>query len=145
MSTSRVLALLAAIAILAIAVPYGAVRSLHQRRLSLADAELDALAPAAVRILPGAPAVNVLLGPGRVPKTTDNHWLEGPTYPLQSALDGISVTADPWGNAYVINLGVARRQSILWLMSAGPDGTLQTPFDGSTGSPLGDDVGRRLR
>lgn len=143
MSAKRLLAALAVIAILAIAVPYAAVRSLHVRRLAQAGSELDRLAAEASRRLAGAPAVNVLLGPGRVPKAVDERWHMGPTYPLGSVLRGVSVTADPWGNGYVINSGATR--SAIWLLSAGPDGTLQTPFDGSTTAPLGDDIGRHLR
>ena len=144
MSTGRLLAALTAIAFLAIVVPFAAVRSLHERRLSRVSAELDALAPAASRALTSAPAVNVLLGPGRVPMSADPRWLDGPSYPLQNALEPALVTPDPWGNGYVVNLRAGAKAAV-WLLSAGPDGTLQTPFDGSSSSTLGDDVGRRLR
>jgi hypothetical protein len=145
MSITRLIVALAVIAVLAIAVPYAAVRSLHQHRLASADADLQRLAPAVRQRIDTAPAVNVLLGPGRVPRTTDSRWHTGSTYPLPSALDGVAVTADPWGNGFVVNVGVRDTPSAVWLLSAGPDGTLQTPFDGSTTAPLGDDIGRRLR
>lgn len=144
MPASRLFGLLTAILVLAIVVPYAAVRSLHQHRLAAANAALDAMGPAVGRALPGVPVVDVLLGPGRVPKSTDPRWLAGATYPLQSAVPRAQVTADPWGNAYVVNRGAAGTAAV-WLLSAGPDGTLQTSFDGSTTAPLGDDLGRRLR
>ena len=143
MSLRRLLAALTGIALLAIALPYAAVRTLHERRLALADADLDRLAAAAKDTLGHAPAVSVLLGPGRVPKANDTRWLAGASYPLDSALGTIPVTADPWGNGFVINAGA--NPSSLWLLSAGPNGTLETPFDGSPGRPLGDDLGRHLR
>jgi hypothetical protein len=143
MSLRRLVVALTLIAVLAIAIPYVAVRSLHRHRLVLADTELDRLGSAASRNLANAPTVNVLLGPGRVPKTTDARWHAGPTYPLESALRGVSVTPDPWGNGFVINTGAAR--SAVWLLSAGPNGMLETPFDGSSSVPLGDDLGRHIR
>jgi hypothetical protein len=143
MSLRRVLVALTGIALLAIALPYAAVRTLHERRLALADTELDRLAAAANGTIGRAPAVNVLLGPGRVPKANDTRWLDGASYPLDSALSEIAVTADPWGNGFVINAGAS--PSSRWLLSAGPNGTLETPFDGSSGRPLGDDRGRHLR
>lgn len=143
MSARRLLAALVLIGILAFAVPYAAVRSLHHHRLALAGTELDRLTAEVNRTLASAPAVNVLLGPGRVPKAGDTRWHAGPTYPLESILRGVSITADPWGNGYVVNYGANR--SAVWLLSAGPNGTLETPFDGSATAPLGDDIGRHLR
>ena len=103
------------------------------------------MAPAVSSALSGVPDANVLLGPGRVPKGSDPRWLQG-TYLLQTALRQLQVNADPWGNAYVVNRGAADLStSTIWVLSAGPDGTLQTPFDGSSASPLGDDLGRRVR
>ncbi len=57
------------------------------------------------------------------------------------------VTADPWGHAYVTNadayLSTASPLPPIWIVSAGPDGILQT---GATYvEPSGDDIGLRLR
>jgi general secretion pathway protein G len=54
------------------------------------------------------------------------------------------VTPDPWGNAYVINANgfpVQGRQ--VWLISAGPDGKIDTPSNSET--IQGDDVGTRIK
>jgi len=44
--------------------------------------------------------------------------------------------ADPWGNVYLVNIRDSRQA---WVISAGPDGILQTPFTPGTASPAGDD------
>ena len=43
--------------------------------------------------------------------------------------------ADPWGNAYLVNIRDPRQA---WVISAGPDGILQTPF-GAPNGPVADD------
>ncbi len=54
------------------------------------------------------------------------------------------VTADPWGNSYITNADAFRIDSgPIWILSAGPDGIVDTP---STGDMLlNDDIGLRLR
>ena len=58
---------------------------------------------------------------------------------------------DPWRNAYLVNAAYLpggtshdpnRR---VWVLSAGPDGIPQTPFDGSSTDPQGDDIAFRLQ
>jgi prepilin-type N-terminal cleavage/methylation domain-containing protein len=55
------------------------------------------------------------------------------------------VTADPWGNQYLSNIGVMAIQGTTpcWIISAGPNGTLETAESG--GSLGGDDIGLRIR
>jgi len=143
MSARRLVALLGAVFVLAIVVPYAAVRTLHERRIAAADATLTSMADAASRSLDRSPQVNTMIGQGRVPRATDTRWLEGTTSPFVA--EGAHVmAADPWGNGYVVNIGAAAGR-VVWLLSAGPDGVIQTPFDGSTAEPAGDDRGRRLR
>lgn len=50
-----------------------------------------------------------------------------------------SPTADPWGNAYLVNVeGLVDPRQPAWVLSAGPDGIVQTPVDAL--KPVGDDV-----
>ncbi len=54
------------------------------------------------------------------------------------------VTADPWGNAYVLaadNFDLDGRAAFVF--SAGPNGTIDTPI--FSVSPLGDDIGIRVK
>lgn len=46
---------------------------------------------------------------------------------------------DPWGNAYIMNPGNFAAGGTVWLLSAGPDGTVDTPLSAAT--LAGDDVG----
>ena len=64
---------------------------------------------------------------------------------------------DPWGNRYAINIGNTRNNTdptlsyALWVLSAGPNGTLETEYNPSTppiGTVLatgGDDIAYRIR
>ncbi|MGC2062264.1 MAG: type II secretion system protein GspG [Thermodesulfovibrionales bacterium] len=55
-----------------------------------------------------------------------------------------TVNADPWGRVYVLNANAFLAASgPVWLLSAGPDGNVDTPANADT--VLGDDVGVRLR
>lgn len=55
-----------------------------------------------------------------------------------------SVTADPWGNAYVINAdGFAVSDNRVWILSAGPNGIMET--NPRRESIEGDDIGIRIK
>lgn len=42
----------------------------------------------------------------------------------------LSVNADPWGNTYLIGVKNGEKKDLpVWILSAGPDGILQTPID----------------
>ena len=54
------------------------------------------------------------------------------------------VTADPWGNSYIINAdGFLIANQPVWILSAGPNGQVETPTFSQT--LLGDDIGLRLK
>jgi type II secretory pathway pseudopilin PulG len=67
--------------------------------------------------------------------------------------------SDPWGNRYAVNIGLidtspgvqttaGRPKSAVWVLSAGPNGTIETPFVQSTIAatvPVGDDIGFRIQ
>ena len=56
-----------------------------------------------------------------------------------------NLDADPWGNAYQINAStlVGGNTSVTWVISDGPDATLQTSTSATTLS--GDDIGVRIK
>jgi type II secretory pathway pseudopilin PulG len=143
----RVTALLAVIVVLAFVLPYGAVRTLHARRLRAADEGTRAIAERLNVILagqaPGIPAgTEVLAGPGDRPVVLDGPWNSATSVPL-ARLD-VSAQADPWGNAYLVNIAARQSAGTAWVLSAGPDGIVQTPFV-SQGAPLGDDRATPIR
>ena len=135
----RLVAALGAIVILALVLPYMAVQTFHQRRLDRADRQLQSIAAsvsARVATNPSAvpAATHVLAGSGQPPIVTDDEWNTASAFPLARVIGDIG--PDPWGNAYLVNLADRRHG---WVISAGPDGILQTPFTPGTASPAGDD------
>ncbi|HYR91674.1 MAG TPA: type II secretion system protein GspG [Terriglobia bacterium] len=62
----------------------------------------------------------------------------------------ISPQADPWGNKYLVNIINAKSGSAdaCFVLSAGPDGRVDTPFnisETSQAAPTGDDIIARIR
>ncbi|MBI5848185.1 MAG: prepilin-type N-terminal cleavage/methylation domain-containing protein [Nitrospirae bacterium] len=54
------------------------------------------------------------------------------------------VTADPWGNIYLTNANsFAATGQPVWIISAGPNGLLETPANSATSQ--GDDIGVRIK
>jgi general secretion pathway protein G len=54
------------------------------------------------------------------------------------------VTADPWGNAYILSASnFDMNGTAAFVFSAGPNGTIETPVFAL--SPLGDDIGIRVK
>ena len=86
--------------------------------------------------------------------------LRGPT--SQTGWNGpyfsTAINSDPWGNRYVVNIELldssatpitrsGRIKAAVWVLSAGPDGFIDTPFVQSilTAAPGGDDIGFRIQ
>lgn len=58
-----------------------------------------------------------------------------------------TVNADPWGNAYVTNAdAMLATGTPIWIMSAGPNGTIETASNAAQIDPAtSDDIGLRIR
>ncbi|MBA4373810.1 MAG: hypothetical protein C0402_13240 [Thermodesulfovibrio sp.] len=54
-----------------------------------------------------------------------------------------TVTQDPWGNAYVINAADFLTANPVWVLSAGPDGKIDTATNSA--ALVGDDIGIQLK
>ncbi len=142
--TPVLLAALAAIALLAIVLPFGAISALHARRLASADAELRVLAGRIGSVDRHYTGAAVLAGPGDTPRSGDPLWTTG-TSALLNAANG-AIGPDPWGNAYVVNAGVPADAAV-WVLTAGPDGVIDTPFiqPDALAATQGDDRALRVR
>ena len=152
----RVAVLIAILMVLALVLPYGAVRTLHKRRLRAADEGTRAIAERLTVILAGQssdiPAgTEVLAGPGDRPVVNDARWSSATSVPLGRVLPpladvdaDVAAHPDPWGNAYLVNIAALRSAGTVWVLSAGPDGIVQTPFLSKNGV-LADDRAARLR
>jgi hypothetical protein len=149
----RVAAALGAILLLAVVLPFGAVRTLHARRLSASDRTMATIA-AALRAAedrstsPGVPpGTQILVAPGNRAQAVDDRWNTAAAFPLDRVVSRRSPEdlVDPWGNAYVATLTGFVNPRSAWILSAGPDGILQTPLDSAITAPSGDDRGVRVR
>lgn len=96
----------------------------------------------------------VLCGPGRLPDAvpaaaasqsdllqTHARWLSGAVSAPDAFGDGMPT--DAWGRCFLINAGAATRGLRVWIVSAGPNGLVETAL----GAPAlgGDDIGAVLR
>ncbi|MEQ8766288.1 MAG: hypothetical protein RL885_20405 [Planctomycetota bacterium] len=83
----------------------------------------------------------VYAGEGSLPRVGRGH---PQPQPLGSALlPPRRIERDPWGRAYVVLRFDPSAPEELWVLSAGPDGAIQT--DASAEDAAGDDVGLRVR
>lgn len=83
------------------------------------------------------PRGGVLAGPGNAPtEARDDRWIAGMTAPLRN----VKAQPDGWGNQLLVNAGGT---GTIWVLSAGPNGIVETPFDGAQAG--GDDIAARIR
>ena len=155
MSGRPVLGALAVIVLMTAVLPPAAAWTVNRHRVVRASRDVSALA-ARMRALgpqfrPLAADVDVLCGPGRMPvaiSVETQPWVNAPHASVAAILDDDRVPADPWGNCYVVNPAATAndRRGGIWILSAGPNGILETPFSAlSAGALGGDDVGVKIR
>lgn len=123
------------LAVLATAVmPPAAAWWLNHRRITLTQSRADA----AVVSVSAPDAAIVLCGPGRLPDldvagagSVHAAWLTSAV--TAPDVFGAGMPTDAWGRCFLLN--------DRWLLSAGPNGAIETPFDAT--ALHGDDVGVR--
>ena len=150
----RVLAAVSVLLVLALVVPAVVATRLSRARVDRARAETGLLAAAlAPRIGRAGTAAGAALraGRGNVPReSVDARWTAGGADPLTDAGGGGTAEApaspDPWGNRYAANVGVGPGSAV-WVLSAGPNGRIETTFEQPAARALasGDDVAARVR
>jgi hypothetical protein len=147
MSGAQLVSALIAIVIATAVIPPAAAWWLNAGRISQTSRRVTAaigrLATEAEKTGTG-----MICGPGRLPgaRPTGSHpahtaWLRE----LRSApeLFGAEMPTDAWGRCFLMNIGAWASGDPVWLLSAGPNGLMDTP---PTGLVLGgDDIGGRLR
>ena len=160
LSGVRLLQALAAILVLAVVAPPGLATMVNRSRIDRAQAEVRRLADALQDAgLPGGArgrqADDLLGGPGNTPKTPDTRqWVEGRVGSLGDYVSQ-QVRSDPRGNRYLVNAGALQTSEAeeastglraLWVLSAGPNGLVETPFSAPAVSAVvgGDDIGARI-
>jgi type II secretory pathway pseudopilin PulG len=138
---------LAAIALLVFVLPPLAARQVHARRIGRARQDVQRIATAlmsehyaalkdAMASAGGKPVV--LTGPGVPPRFAPGvGWPDAMMLPWSAMSND---TTDPWGNQYLVAIAAGPGASVA-VLSAGPNGTVDTPF-ASAGVSRGDDVSR---
>ncbi|MDO8835404.1 MAG: prepilin-type N-terminal cleavage/methylation domain-containing protein [Vicinamibacterales bacterium] len=104
---------------------------------------------------------------GRAGMLVDQLLVNAPGYAVRTATSQFGwngpylsseLRSDPWGNRYLVNIGLidtssgvmtlsGRPKAAVWVLSAGPNGTVETPFSQpvTTAYPGGDDVAFRIQ
>ena len=145
---------LCVICVLALVVPPGVATLINRSRIERARQEVTALteqlkSASAGTGVPGNLSADLLGGEGRVPELLDgSEWTTGriaASRPFVAPAPG----PDPWGNRYLVNAGLLSDEAsaAVWVLSAGPNGIVETPYRASTTSSGlgGDDIGARVR
>lgn len=154
MTGKNVVATLGLIVLATAVFPPLAAYAVNRSRVRLASREAAAAArmlrDGEPRLRGAALRADVLCGPGRVPTVASpgaQHWLLAPRMGSGGIFgDRRSLSPDPWGNCYLVNLAAIDASGMrLWVLSAGPNGIIETPFFTKSESPVGDDVAMRIR
>jgi len=159
-SRVQLAAALAAIVVATAVLPPAAAWSLNQTRIAQTRARAHAAAErlrARANEFSGAGGrIGIACGPGRLPDampstataraaaaslSTHQDWRRG----AQAApeLFGPGMPTDAWGRCFLFNVDAWASDGPVWLLSAGPNGLIDTPTDAP--SLAGDDIGDRVR
>lgn len=152
MTTRQIAATLGAVVLLTAVLPPLFASAVNRRRIHHAAEDASRLAELFDPVLTEAhvaSGVEVLCGTGRVPAASTDEaqrWLTGVRASPVLVL-GQDAPTDPWGRCYLVNAAnIARADGAVWVLSAGPNGMIDTPFVTSVEQPLaGDDIGALVR
>ena len=139
-SGATLLGALLAILVLAFVVPPGLATLVKGSRIDRAQEQVRVLAQE-VRIAASTPGLDI--------QQAADAWIGVERY----VSEGLS--RDPWGNPYVVNIGLLKETapagsgdaSAVWVLSAGPNSIVETAYrlPARSASVGGDDVGARVR
>ncbi len=156
----RLLQALAGILVLAVLAPPGVATLVNRSRIDRAQETVRGLAEVLratglVDRARGQAADDLLGGPGNSPEAPGvRQWVDGRVGSLTDYVS-LPIRSDPWGNRYMVNIGVTRTREAdgasteppaLWVLSAGPNGLVETRYAAPAVSAVvgGDDVGARI-
>lgn len=136
MTGRQVLGSVVAIVLATAVLPPAAAWAVNQRRVARAEREVVALAERlnarGSDLAPAGSTATVLCGSGQMPAAVAEEtrvWTFAPP-----------VSPDPWGNCYLIHPTRADpSQPAVRIISAGPNGTIETPLNGAA-QRGGDDI-----
>lgn len=146
-SGRRVALAVAILLALTVVIPPAAALSLARWRIARTQSAADSSAiwiasrRASLREIAGA--APVVRGPGRIPDTSEEGrpWVASPLAVTPELASGWST--DAWGRCFLLNVRDIDDARGALLISAGPNGRIDTPFDAT--SPKGDDIAATVR
>jgi hypothetical protein len=143
----RVAAMVALLVVLTAVIPPAAAYGLARWRVSrageLAAAAAGPLAARKQELKDAAGTQAVVCGPGRLPDAAGpgREWLQSPV--AAGDAFGADWPQDPWGRCFLLNVRGVLESGGGLLISAGPNGTIDTPLHAA--SPAGDDIAALVR
>ncbi|NQW02497.1 MAG: hypothetical protein HQ485_00545 [Acidobacteria bacterium] len=150
-SGRQVLVALLGIAFATAIIPPAAAWGLNQRRIvDTLEGSRAAVAhvAAGVALLGPEEGPAVVRGPGRLPESRDDlpssvheAWISAAA--PAPALFGAAMPTDAWGHCFFVNAGASGMGGTVWLLSAGPNGVIETPLGAS--ALAGDDIGVAIK
>lgn len=158
-SGGQLVVALAAVLVATAVLPPAAAWSLNTRRISQtrerARAAVERLRREADGIAGFKTSVGMVCGPGQLPDSVPatlsaraagsfpahGAWLRDAR--IAPELFGAGMPTDAWGRCFLLNAGGWVSGGPVWLLSAGPNGLVETPPDAQALG--GDDIGERLR
>jgi hypothetical protein len=157
MKGAQLVSALVAIVFATAVLPPGAAWALNEFRVTQTE-ERASTAMERLRSTSGASSglaasKGVVCGPGRLPdlpsasgltSTPAVHWAWTNDARKAPELFGAGMPTDAWGRCFLVNAdGWMSEGGVVWLLSAGPNGLLETPP--SATALAGDDIGIRIR
>ena len=136
-----------AIVVLTAVLPTAAAKALATWRITrageLARIGADRLASHRGDLSSSDSRLHVMCGPGRRPRAASD--AEGWLHETVRAPESLQRDwpQDPWGRCYLLNTPAWFREGAGLLISAGPNGTIETPIHAA--APGGDDIGAVVR
>lgn len=141
----QLILILMGIALVTVVLPPAGAWRLNRYRVEQTAARASSAARRIARqagsLAPLASTIEVACGPGRLPKSLggvqEEAWLR--TAVIAPTAFGDGMPTDAWGQCFLMNIGAGARGERVWILSAGPNGLIDTPIGASTLS--GDDIG----
>ncbi len=150
-SGAQLVAALAAILFATVILPPAAAWTLNRTRVAQTKERVgvaaDRLRSSSDGIASLTAGAGVVCGPGRLPdrdsaaSASHGAWLRGAR--VAPELFGAGMPTDGWGRCFLLNADGWASGGPVWLLSAGPNGLLDTPPNALALG--GDDIGARLR
>lgn len=141
----RLLMILVAIALGTVVLPPAGAWRLNRSRVGQTTARASSAAERVKSHLEALTSLDrgadVVCGPGRLPKpgigAEQEAWFRKAV--VAPSLFGSGMPTDAWGQCFLMNVGDVPRGGRVWIISAGPNGMIDTPLGAS--AIAGDDIG----